>query len=88
MVRYSGDRTSLYTRTLKASTEHRTGQGREYIQSGERTHVIQSYNGEILRGPYSTVYLYSSGQYMVQDWTRERIHTVRGENSCHTIIKW
>ncbi|KAH3746784.1 hypothetical protein DPMN_181200 [Dreissena polymorpha] len=61
MVRYTGDRTTLYTRTLQASTGHRTGQGREYIQSGERTHVKQSYNGEILMGTLSTVYPYSSG---------------------------
>ncbi|KAH3874132.1 hypothetical protein DPMN_037373 [Dreissena polymorpha] len=43
-------------------------------------------NSSILRGPYSTVYPYSSGQYKAQDWTRERIHTVRGMNSCQTII--
>ncbi|KAH3775718.1 hypothetical protein DPMN_177123 [Dreissena polymorpha] len=56
MVRYSGDRTPLCTRTLQASTGHKTGQGREYIQSRERIHVIQPYNGEILLAPSSTVH--------------------------------
>ncbi|KAH3832985.1 hypothetical protein DPMN_106281 [Dreissena polymorpha] len=45
-------------------------------------------NSSILRGPFSTVYPYSSGQYRAQDWTRETIRTVRGLNSCHTTILW